>query len=225
MQFVYHKSSGEDSIILEGESFIHLYRSRRGKREEILNFRNLKDNKLHRYKNIEMSKNHAKLEFVESIEDGGFKPKDTHIIWAIVEPKVIEKTLPFLNELGVKKLTLFFSEFSQKNQKIDSSRLERILISSCEQCGRGELMEIELIKNIDEVIDRYRDSLVFVFGGKEISSEVSFSDGVMIGAEGGFSKGEREKLRGRKTYSIKNGAILKSQTAVITLASIALLNH
>ena len=117
MQFLYSKNAGENFLELSGDEFNHIFQSRRTKKEAKLNLRNLKDNNLYTYNIDSINKKSANLSLIESrlliIKPSIFK----HIIWAITESKTIEKTLPFLNELGVGKISFFYADFSQKKRE------------------------------------------------------------------------------------------------------------
>ena len=137
---------------------------------------------------------------------------DLTLAWAIVDPKTIEKTLPSLNEIGIAKIVFFYGEFSQKNFKLDFSRLERILISSCEQCGRNDLMKFEIYKSLDELVKFYPNVALIDFEGENLDGYAG-KEILAIGPEGGFSRSEREAVA--KKYGLKAKNILRSQTAIL----------
>ncbi len=64
MRFVYHPLAKEPTLKIEGESYIHLYRSRRIKSASRLELRNLKDGFLYTYEHAEIAKKHAFLRLV-----------------------------------------------------------------------------------------------------------------------------------------------------------------
>ncbi|GAA7148411.1 hypothetical protein HpCHN86_00380 [Helicobacter pylori] len=133
MRFVYHPLAKEPVLKIEGESYTHLYRSRRIKSASRLDLRNLKDSFLYTYEHAEITKKHALLRLVGAQPLEVMASKKTHLILSVIEIKSVEKILPFLNQLGVSKLSLFYADFSQRNEKIDSTKLERfqkILIHS-----------------------------------------------------------------------------------------------
>ncbi|GLP23463.1 hypothetical protein HpBGD77_17150 [Helicobacter pylori] len=150
--------------------------------------------------------------------------KKTHLILSVIEIKSVEKILPFLNQLGVSKLSLFYADFSQRNEKIDSAKLERfqkILIHSCEQCGRSALMELEVFSSTKEVLKAYPKASVLDFKGETLPTSVGFEKGVIIGPEGGFSEPERGYFKERGIYRIPLDMVLKSESACVFVASIA----
>lgn len=142
-----------------------------------------------------------------------------HIAWCIIDPKNIEKTLPSLNEIGVRKISFVYCDFSQKNFKLKLDRIKKILINSCQQCGRSDLMEIEIINSSKEFFEKYKNFSVLNFNGKEIHSS-NITHPVLIGPEGGFSKEEEKKFD--EIYKLK-GFILRSESSACAISAKILL--
>ena len=65
MIFTYSEKAGEKEFVFEGDSFVHIFKSRRTDENEILEFRNMKDNFLYFYKVKELKKKKAILELVQ----------------------------------------------------------------------------------------------------------------------------------------------------------------
>ncbi|MGN8397153.1 16S rRNA (uracil(1498)-N(3))-methyltransferase [Helicobacter pylori] len=224
MRFVYHPLAKEPTLKIEGESYTHLYRSRRIKSASRLDLRNLKDGFLYTYEHAEITKKHALLRLVGTQVLEVIPSKKTHLILSVIEIKSIEKILPFLNQLGVSKLSLFYADFSQRNEKIDSAKLERfqkILINSCEQCGRSVLMELEAFSSTKEMLNAYPKASVLDFNGEALPTNANFEKGIIIGPEGGFSEQERGYFKEREIYRIPLDMVLKSESACVFVASIA----
>ena len=120
MRFLYCSLAGDETIELSGDSFAHL-KAQRKHQGEILRLQNLRENIAYFYEISEIKRNSARLVFAKSEEllEQNFWLK---IGWAVCESAVIEKSLPFLNELGVGELLLFYADFSQKNVKLDFAR-------------------------------------------------------------------------------------------------------
>ncbi len=221
MQFVYHELAGEQSLELSGEKFTHLFRSRRKKAQEGLKIRNLEDDFLYTYECIQINKKSAQL----SLKNKKHLPKNIsnlHLAWAVVDPKTIEKTLSFLNELGVNKLSFVYADFSQKHFKLDFQRMERILINSCEQCGRTKLMELEIYEDLNSFLQKNPQSFVLDFGGVRVEDAKSKKDEIspiLVGCEGGFSLEEKDLFKQDKIIGLQSNLILRSETAIISLAS------
>jgi 16S rRNA (uracil1498-N3)-methyltransferase len=221
LQFVYSEDAGKESLKVEGEIYKYLFKVRRHKAAESIAFRNLLDGMLYMYKIVHIEKKSAMLE-LESATLKEIKPKKKlHLGWCIIEPKIIEKTLPMLNELGVYKITLIYCERSQKNFKIDLDRLKRILISSSGQCGRSTLMKIEIKKSLEEFLAENKDITVLDFCENKIGS--TFISSILIGCEGGFTKDERILLKKFEKVGLDVPTILRSETATVSVASKILL--
>lgn len=149
MQFLYHEQSGLPSVILEDEPFRYLIKARREKEGSFIETRNLRDPFLYRYRLDEIGKRNATLTLVDK-EEKNLTPKNLHLGWCVIDPKTVEKSLPLLNQIGVSKITFVQCDYSQKNFRPSPERIEKILINSCEQCGRTDLMEITFSANVKD---------------------------------------------------------------------------
>lgn len=217
MQFLYHKQAGEEILKLKGEEFAHL-KARRIKENEILSLRNLEDDFIYDYKISNLDRNSCLLYFLNK----DLKPhphSELNLALAVIDTKILEKTLPFLNELGVANLHLVFTEFSQRNFKLDFERLEKIIISSCEQCGRSRKMQIQSYKNIQEFSKSFPDAILVDFEGE--IREFDKTQLYFIGPEGGFSPKEKQIFKEKICFKVPN--ILRSQSAVVAVAAKILL--
>lgn len=217
MQFLYHKQAGEEILKLKGEEFAHL-KARRIKENEILSLRNLEDDFIYDYKISNLDRNSCLLYFLHK-HFKSHPQSELDLALAVIDTKILEKTLPFLNELGVKKLHLVFTEFSQRNFKLDFERLEKIIISSCEQCGRSHKMQIQSYKNIQEFSKVFPDAVLVDFEGE--AREFDKTRLYFIGPEGGFSPKEKQMFKEKICLKVPN--ILRSQSAVVAVAAKILL--
>ncbi|ALV23852.1 16S rRNA m3U1498 methyltransferase [Campylobacter iguaniorum] len=213
MRFLYDINAGNESLEIKGESFNHL-KARRVKLGERIEIRNLQDGYSYLYEIKELGRS-AVCELVfRSLPKS--EESDFSVVWAVVEPSVIEKTLPSLNELGVAKIIFVYTEFSQKNIKLDLARFERILISSSEQCGRNSIIKFEIFKSVDELLEVYKSVALVDFGGESLQN-ANAGELLFVGAEGGFSDSERAKFEHKFSLKCKN--ILRSNTAIISVVS------
>ncbi|HEC1785506.1 TPA: 16S rRNA (uracil(1498)-N(3))-methyltransferase [Campylobacter lari] len=216
MQFLYHPQSGTASLELENEAFLHL-KARRIKVSDKIILKNLKDFYAYTYECIELSRRSCVLNLLDKKEEKQELKTYTHLALAVIDPKVIEKTLPFLNELGVAKLSFVYMEYSQKNFKLDFKRMEKILIESSQQCGRASLMELESFDDFKKFQQAYENIVLIDFEGEDL---MNFDPGryvFLVGTEGGFSQKEREI--NIKRAKLQANYILKAQTALIGVAS------
>jgi len=215
MQFIHHPDP-QPQIVLTGDEHKYLFKVRRVKKDDPVKIRTLKDDCLYIYKIDSINKKEALLTLAEKKIIPQKPHKKLHLAWCVIDPKNIEKTLPALNEIGVFKITFVYCDFSQKNFRLKMDRIEKILINSCQQCGRSSLMEIEVLESSDEFFKKYRHFYALDFNGDELGCRPECSYPYLIGPEGGFSKNER--MHFDKTFRLK-GFILRSETAAVATAA------
>ena len=145
-----------------------------------------------------------------------------HIGWCVIDGKSIEKVLPSLNEIGVDRISFIYCERSQKNFKLDFKRFERILESSMQQCGRSSYMKFDIFQNIKDFITKFPSAKVFDFCDTVLEDGSDF-DTVLIGCEGGFSLQEKEFLKNQDVFRLDTPMVLRSESAVVAIASKILL--
>ncbi|WP_053828042.1 RsmE family RNA methyltransferase, partial [Helicobacter heilmannii] len=168
MRFVYHPQAGAPTLNLEDQTYTHIYLSRRTKATQELILRNLKDDNLYTYQPLSVQKHRATLELVSAKAQPNRPTQGAHLILALINTKNIEKVLPYLNQMGVAKISFFMAAFSQRNERLDKTKLERferILTASCEQCGRSDLMPLEVLRDLKSVLERYSRAGVLDLGG------------------------------------------------------------
>jgi len=221
MQFLYHEASGQSSIILEDEPFRYLIKARREKEGAVITTRNLKDPFLYRYELSQIAKRNATLTLLDK-EEKIVPAGNLHIGWCVIDPKTVEKALPMLNQMGVKKITFIQCAFSQKNFKASPDRLEKILVNSCEQCGRSDLMEIDFSDNVKDFLQNNPSCAILDFNPSSTFDEAK-PDTLLIGCEGGFSDAERKLFAEKPVIAFPTGMILKSETAAVAAAAKLLL--
>ncbi len=223
MRFLFDDDAGKERLALKGESFKYIIKVRRHQVGDELGFRKQGSSEiLYRYKIVDIDGRSATLELVSAKFEEVVAPKKLHIGWCVVDSKSVEKVLPLLNELGVSKITFIYCDRSQKNFKPDFKRYERILESSMQQCGRSEMMIFDEVKNIGAFIHQNPQTVVFDFCD-EVLEEGSDIDTVLIGSEGGLSKGERDLLQNQRIVRLDTPMILRSETAATAIASKILL--
>jgi len=218
MQFVYHPNAGTQTLSVDTRDYEHIFKVRRISVGEKLSWRNLEDAFVYEYEIAQIGKKEAELELISQKEFPLLPSKVLHVGWSIIDPKIIEKTLPMLNELGVAKISFVYAEFSQKSHKLDLERMKRILINSSQQCGRSLLMQIEVFSTLQHYVETYPKSYVLDFSEAKLSEDEVVSS-ILIGAEGGFSEKERILLQNQPIVGLTCNTILRSETAVVAAAS------
>jgi len=216
MQYLYNENAGEDQIKIEGEDHKYLFRVRRFEKGKVISLRNLKDHNLYRYKIDSIAKKDALLILESTQVDEQIDEKYVHILWCIIDPKILYQTLPMLNQIGVSKISFIYCARSQKNFKVDLDKARKILINSSQQCGRVKLMQLEILSDLNEAIELYKDFAVMDFGG---DLEWGDLNSALIGCEGGFSDDERNRLNKHRKIGIKSANILKSETATLIFST------
>lgn len=221
MQFIFHKDASNSRLTLDGELFNYIIKARRSAIDDEIGFRNLTDDNLYTYKIDCINKKNCELTLVAN-EHLPKKPKKfLHILWCIIDPKTVEKELPFLNQIGVSKISFVGCDYSQRNFKPNFERLNSILINSCGQCGRSDLMQLNTITK-DEL--KSLDFAILDFCDSKISKDIFEFDTFLIGPEGGFSQKERDFFVQKKKFGFDLDFILKSENAVSAISTIYLLS-
>ena len=219
MQFIYDKNAKNELLKIEDENYNYIVKARRHKLDDILDFRNLEDDFLYSYKISQIDKKSLFLNLLKKEEKIIENSKKIHLAWCVVDPKTIYENIASLNELGIDKITFVYSDFSQKNFKINFEKLEKILINSSSQCGRSSIIKLDICKNVDTFITDNPDTYFLDFSQTSIDSKVLDIKTLMIGTEGGFSKRERELFNKNFIVGFSSNLILKSQTAIISATS------
>ena len=218
MQFVYDKNASTPLLTVEDETYKYLFRARRKKIGDIIDFRNLQDDKLYSYKVTSIDKKSASLELIFGERKPVIPTKNLTIGWCIIDPKNIEKTLPSLNEIGVCKIVFIRCAYTQANFKIKKERLEKILINSSQQCGRSSLMQIEFAQSLQDFLSKYPQSHLLNFSQNRLSDNQEITS-IVVGCEGGLSKDETKLFNSDKVIGLNTQTILRSESAVVAVAS------
>jgi len=217
MQFLYHKYGGDTIIELNGEDLNYIIKVKRKKVGDKLYVRDESTQNLYIYNIENIKRSKAILTLDSSSVKSNISKNELILGWCKIDIKVLEKTLPFLNELGVKYLFLIDCEYSQKNFIPDIQRLERILKSSNMQCGRSDLMKIDEFNSLEEFYKNYPESILIHFSNQTLDTKIDKC--VVVGPEGGFSQKEL-KLYENRHKGLNKAFILRSQTAITSVASL-----
>ncbi|QSZ42765.1 16S rRNA (uracil(1498)-N(3))-methyltransferase [Sulfurimonas aquatica] len=221
--YIFDDNAGKESLTLKGELYKYLIKVRRHKEGDKISIRAKEDIKtLYNYEINELDGRSVELRLVSSETHEVKSEKELHVAWCVIESKSIEKVLPSLCEIGVSRISFISCERSQKNFKLDFKRLDRIVEASMQQSGRTSIMEFDAYKNIKEFIKEFPDTKVFDFTDKTLKGDSDFKR-VLIGCEGGFSKDEKELLKTQEVFRLNSAMVLRSESAVMAVASKILL--
>lgn len=216
MEFLYNPNPTFE-IEWTGEQYKYLFRVRRAQVGEQVPVRNLRDDYLYLYQITQVDRRRGVGKLVEKRLEPRHPHRYLHLGWCVVDPKIVEKGIRPLNEIGVSKISFVYCDRSQRNFKLRLDRIERILIESAQQCGRSRLPEIEILESSDHFFEKYPNFVAVDFGGREPTPGIEV---VLVGPEGGFSP--RERALFREVVGLK-GFILRSETAACGIASKLLL--
>ncbi len=177
-----------------------------------------------------------------------------HIALSVSRYPVMDSIMERAVEMGVTSILPFVSSFSfiRKEKELPPVKVERwkkIIISATQQCGRGELMSVQPVVNMNQMLEKVRKTVnpdqqplcLFAYEGqpgqeqipiekeiKRLRSELEY-DGlnkphdvwIIVGSEGGFSVQEVESMRQLGLYPVTLGKqILRVETACLTLVAV-----
>ena len=152
--------------------------------------------------------------------------KELWLAFSPIKSKYQNFMIQKATELGVSKfLPIIFDRTVVR--KINKERLEKIVIEASEQSNRINVPSIESPQTLDIFLKKKSMDLIFTdLNSDNIKVDKSkLTDKpvcIIIGPEGDFSEGERDKILSFKgVQSVKiNENILRSETAVISAISI-----
>jgi len=222
VQYLYHKEAGVPQLLLVGDEHRYIFKVRRHRTGETLYLRNLNNSNVYTYIIDSIDKKEASLQLVEEQELSVSAKRNLHIGWCLIDPKSIEKVLPTLNEMGVYKISFIYCERSQKSFKIDLKRWEKIVLNSSQQCGRSQMMILELYDDLQDYLRDYPQSYLLNFSDTTLSSSNSV-ESIVIGCEGGVTERELSFFTQEYIIGLDTPLILKSESATCAVASKILL--
>jgi 16S rRNA (uracil1498-N3)-methyltransferase len=223
MVFLYEEKAGEEFIVLKGESYKYLVKVRRHKIGDTLALRQKTNPKLlHTYTITEIEPRSLSLKKVHSQHYEVKAKKSLHVGWCVIDSKSVEKVLASLNEIGVGGISFIYCERSQKNFKADFKRYERIIEASNQQCGRSDIMEFKVYKNLKIFLEDYPNVKVFDFTQKVLDTTQNINN-ILIGCEGGFSAEEKILLAQKDVFRLDTPLVLRSESAVLAVSAKILL--
>jgi len=221
MQYLHHKEAGESTLLLKGDEHRYIFKVRRHREGEVIALRNLEDDNLYSYEINSLDKKEASL-FLKKSESLILRAKrKLHIGWCIIDPKSIERVLPTLNEIGVERISFIICGRSQKNFRVDIKRLARIILNSSQQCGRSEIMKLELIDSLEKFLEQNPNAIALNFSDRFLDGDSNIET-IVVGCEGGFTE-EEMALFENNIIGLDSPLILKSESAVCAVASKILL--
>lgn len=176
---------------------------------------------------MKMSASEAELSVLETKEIAPPR-KNLWLCLSLIKKDNFELVVQKAVELGVTHIVPIVGERSEK-KKINTERLNKIILEATEQSGRGELLEIHKLNTLSEVFESGvlpQEKIFFHPGYPEVQKYLSsptgqYSCAFFVGPEGGFSEKEIEVFKKYNLPGYSLGPrILRAETAAITGAVI-----
>ncbi len=228
-------------VLFKNEQFHHIFdvcRQEIGHQFEVIT----EDSKAYLVEVTNIEKKQATARIIETREIARSSRPHIHLALAVSRFPVMDSIIERAVEMGVSTITPFCSDYSfiRKANNLPVGKLERwqkIVVSATQQCGRGELMQINPVLDWHsferEINPSSQKWCLFAYEGEGTAAVKSFlrskqaaaSDKpqdiwLIVGAEGGFSIAEVQKLRALGLDPVTLGQqILRVETACLTLVS------
>ena len=220
-----HKLIVGNDITLPGDVTHHLLRVLRMKEREELTFFNGDGSEyLGKITSIDRSKVTVAIIYSESISRES--KLTSRLGLSILKRHAMESALTRATELGVSEITPLVS--SRTNIRIPGeAHWQRVIQSSCEQCGRNTLPVLKKVSPIANWLATTTGNIKIVANplSKRLLDDLepdSPSMCILVGPEGGLSCEEIENAEAKGFLSISLGKrVLRAETAPATLMSLA----
>lgn len=224
------------NVVIEGEEFIHLSSVMRSRVGDVVTLFNGDG---YNYNGVitAINKKNAVIQIQEKQENQTEPKVKVTLFQALVKGDKLSTIVQKNTELGTHEIVLFESRFS--DVKVGSKNLEkqqRVVVAACKQCGSSTLLKVDKEIKFEELLKQIKsyDKVLFAYENEEqnnISSLIQKLQNyqniaVIVGAEGGFSEEEVQKLIDSGAISISLGKrILRAETAGIVLPALVIMNN
>lgn len=187
-----------------------------------------------------MDRDTVSLSYVKEAPIIGVPNTNVTLYMAFLKSDKMDFVVQKAVEIGVKKIVPFFStnvvvKLDEKDKIKRKEKLQKIADEACKQCGRMDKVLVDNFISFNNLLNEIesQEKVFFAYEAshdslrREIndSKNNNFKDiGVIIGAEGGFTSVEAEKLVAKeKVYCVSLGTrILRAETAALKLLSVVM---
>lgn len=226
------KKMSENEVLIDGSEYVHLNKVLRiGEGEKVVI--SFGDGNEHEATILKSFKDHAVAQITKTTKCLANPQKNLCVYQAMLKGDKLELVVQKLSEIGAKRLVVFHSKFT--NAKIDDKKVERlckIAQSASKQCGRSDVLEIEVKKSLCDILPMLDKSEITIFAyEKEAFNTLSSVDlcnisdcAIVVGSEGGFDEQESQMICRQKNVFVTSlgKRILRAETASIVLSAIAM---
>lgn len=228
-----------DVVTFKDELFHHIFdvcRQEVGQHFEVLT----EDSKAYLVEVISREKKQAQAKIIETREIAKLPRPHIHIALSVSRYNVMDSIIEKAVEMGVQSILPFCSDFSfiRKPANLPEGKNERwqkIIVSSTQQSGRGELMKIqepvewpEMLKLINPGESNW---CLFAYEGDSVLVVKEYLQSkpganvenlwIIVGSEGGFSEKEVSEMQQLGLNPVTLGSqVLRVETACMTLVSV-----
>lgn len=233
MKLFYYNGKIENSVVIQDDQFLHITKVLRlVVNDKIVIFNG--DGNFYHCQIGKIEKKYLVAD-VLSVEQCENKTKNQITLFQGIVKKPDNQALIVqkMTELGLDKVVFFQSDYTNvKLETVKNSRLDKIVVESCKQCGRAKLLQVENCNKFDTMIEKLKqyDLVIFAYENQQkisLTSALKVCSGLkialVVGSEGGFSLEEVNKLESVNAKVVGLGkTILRAETASIALASCVL---
>lgn len=179
---------------------------------------------------IDAGKKNGVLECIEQTKPLQMPPD----LWLVFAPIKKERTAFIVEkaaEMGAAKIIPMQTEYTQSANRVRQDKLQAHALEAAEQCGGTFVPEVTGVQKFAKTLDGWDPTRRILFCDEAMvgqTPDLPTDAGpwaIFIGPEGGFSDGERERLRTMEcAHSISLGPrILRADTAAV--AALTLWQH
>ena len=149
-------------------------------------------------------------------------PPDLWLIFAPIKKARTDFIVEKATEMGAARIVPVQTEFTNSG-RIQRDRLQAHAVEAAEQCGGTFVPEVTDMQRLDCLLDSWNATRRIMFCDEALAGETAGLPAapgpwaILIGPEGGFSKAERDRLRGMEhAYPVPLGPrILRADTAAV----------
>ncbi|MEG1806004.1 MAG: 16S rRNA (uracil(1498)-N(3))-methyltransferase [Clostridia bacterium] len=183
---------------------------------------------------ILIEKQYVLLEIISKDANSAEPKKRLDVFQGVAKGEKMDLITQKLTELGARALIPFVSTFTvAKENTVKLDRLNKITREAIKQCKRSNCLIVEEAVQFDEMLSRIGDYDLVIFAyEKEVDGNLNsfFTNldtinkvAIIVGAEGGFSEEEAEKIvrAGAKIVTLGK-RILRCETAAIVLSALVM---
>ena len=190
------------------------------------------------YKIVQMKRETVVLEYLENAPIKGVPQNNITAYFAMLKNDKMDFLVQKAVEIGVKTIVPFFSsnvivKLDDKGRQKRKEKLQKIADEACKQCGRMDTVIVEDFLDFNEVLNDLEklQKVLFAYEAANDSLRIEINDiknnkynnvGIIIGAEGGFTSKEAERLVEKENVRVVSlgSRILRAETAALNLLSI-----